>query len=48
MDPVVDVCVREPIMDPVVDVCVREPMIGRIWCLPVCPCMGGAWDLSAI
>ncbi len=26
MDPVLDVCVREPIMDPVLDVCVREPI----------------------
>ncbi len=25
MDPVLDVCVREPIMDPVLDVCVRKP-----------------------
>jgi hypothetical protein len=27
MDPVLDVCVREPIMDPVLDVCVREPIM---------------------
>ncbi len=26
MDPVLDVCVREPIMDPVLDVCVRESL----------------------
>ncbi len=24
MDPLLDVCVREPIMDPLLDVCVRE------------------------
>ncbi len=28
MDPVLDVCVGEPIMDPVLDVCVREPSPG--------------------
>ncbi len=26
MDPVLDVCVREPIMDPVLDVCVRRAL----------------------
>ncbi len=28
MDPVLDVCVRQPIMDPVLDVCVRQPSHG--------------------
>ncbi len=27
MDPLLDVCVREPIMDPLLDVCVREPIM---------------------
>ncbi len=27
MDPVLDVCVREPIMDPRLDDCVREPIM---------------------
>jgi hypothetical protein len=30
MNPVFDVCVREPIMDPVLDVCVREPIMVRV------------------
>ncbi len=30
MDPVLDVCVREPVMDPVLDVCVREPVMDPV------------------
>ncbi len=30
MDPVLDVCVREPIMDPVLDVCVRVPIADTV------------------
>ncbi len=33
-DPVLDVCVREPIMDLVLDVCVREPIMDPV--LDVC------------
>ncbi len=31
MDPVLDVCAREPIMDPVLDVCVREPIMDPVY-----------------
>ncbi len=34
MDPVLDVCVREPIKNPVLDVCVREPIMDPV--LDVC------------
>ncbi len=34
MDPLLDVCVREPIMDPLLDVCVREPIMDPL--LDVC------------
>ncbi len=34
MDPLLDVCVREPIIDPLLDVCVRAPIMDPL--LDVC------------
>ncbi len=30
MNPLLDVCVRKPIMDPVLDVCVRKPIMDPV------------------
>jgi hypothetical protein len=41
MDPVLDVCEREPIMDPVLDVFVREPSMDPL--LDVCEIESLSW-----